>query len=115
MLLVDYEDVMFCCLQNEWGAACHPVNYKWFETVESVTVQHIVCSEKLRVYWRDKESNGPRSAVSFIQVYPDKTESMMKHGEVMMYSVHGLLLNFSVVFRRNLIENGHTLVGILPE
>lgn len=37
----------------------------------------------------------------------------MKLGAFLMYLVHAMLLNFGAEFRRNLIYNGHTLVGLL--
>lgn len=43
---------------NGQGAACHSLNFKWFENAEAGTVQLVICFRKPKVYWTDKESNG---------------------------------------------------------
>lgn len=68
---------------------------------------------KPKVYWNDKESNGPLSATGLVQIYSVKTASPMKRGAFLKYTVDVGLLNFSSELERNLISNGKTIVGFL--
>lgn len=108
------EDSTFRRSHNARGAACHPVNYKWFEKVEEVTVQRGLCLGKPRGCWNEKARSGRQSAVGLIQVYSDKAGNKMKCGALVMYAVLAVLLNFSTDPRWNHIFNGQTLVGFLP-
>lgn len=61
VLLVGNQDAMLRHLDssysNEQGAACLLVNSKGFEMPEAGMAQWLMCSEKLNVYWNDKECN----------------------------------------------------------
>lgn len=50
VLLACHEDFSFRCLHSGWEATCHPVHFKWFESVEAALVQRVICSENPKVY-----------------------------------------------------------------
>lgn len=103
MFLACKQDVTFCCRHIWREPAFHFASSLWFSNVEAVTAQQIMLSGKLKVYWKDKESKGPSSAVGIAQVYSDKTVSTMKRGDFVMYPRHAVLQNFSADLRMKLI------------
>lgn len=59
--------------------------------------------EIMRAYWNDKESNGPRSEMGFVQVYCDKTASRRNYVTFVVYPVHAVRLNFCAGSECNLL------------
>lgn len=51
--------------------------------------------------------------MGLIQVYSVKTAISMEGGAFLIYEAHDVLLNLSAKYRKNLIHNGHTSVGLL--
>lgn len=52
--------------------------------------------------------------VGTIRVYSDKTATTLKENPTVAYLVQNMLMNWGKEYRRFLIGQGHTLVGILP-
>lgn len=52
-------------------------------------------------HWNDNETDEPRNAVGLLQMYLNKTATIVTKGAFVMYLVHTLLPNFSAEFRRN--------------
>lgn len=50
----------------------------WFEVVQRKTEKRTICSRKAKMYWNEKVSNREPTSVGLVQIYSDKTESMMK-------------------------------------
>lgn len=70
-------------------------------------------SGERKVYWNEKESDGPGNGVSLVQVYSDKRASTMKRGAFVMSPVPAVLLNLSMDSKQNLTYTGHTLMGLI--
>lgn len=77
--------------------------------------QRLMCPEKQKPFWHDKESNESWSSMGHVQVYWDRMASTMKRGSFVVSRVHVVVLNFIVEFRHNLIYSGHTLVRFIPD
>lgn len=113
VLLWCNKDGMFRRGDDGQGAAFHFVNVRWFENVEVVTVQQVMCLGKPEVYRNDKKSNGRQSAVDHVQVYLDMTTSTMKHRVFEIYSVHA----FAAQFKRGIQREYYlqwTYYGVTP-
>lgn len=54
------------------------------------------------------------SIVVFVQVFSDTIETMLKNTALVVYPVYAVLLNSSALYRRGMIENELTFVGLLP-
>lgn len=59
-------------------------------------------SEKAKLYWNEKESNGAWTYVGLVQIFLDNRPSTMKRGTFIIYLIDAVLLNFSVDFERSL-------------
>lgn len=55
-------------------------------------VERTMC-ERVSVYWNEKEINNKRNAVDLVEVYFEKTASMMKLKASVMYPVQAGLSN----------------------
>lgn len=65
--------------------------------------------------FRNGDTNGVKfSFVGTMQYYGDKTATTLKTNAIFAYLFHALLCFFSKVFPGNLIDQGHTPVGLLP-
>lgn len=78
VFLACIEDCLFCRCHKAWGTPCDLKNSWWLENVEVVTVQRILCLEKPKVYWNNKESNGPRRQWVWFPIFVQDWE----HSEV---------------------------------
>lgn len=52
--------------------------------------------------------------LGYVQVPTGTIAETLESTELVAYLVHVVLVDFSVSFRRGLLENEHTLVGLLP-
>lgn len=86
VLLKCNDDITFLHRHNGRGA-CHTVKLNWFENIEAVMVQHVVCSDNPNVYWNDKEISRLRSTVCLVQICSDMMASTMKRGAIVMYTM----------------------------
>lgn len=74
----------------------------------------VMCSKKIRVYWKEKESKGARIVFGTLQVYSDETASANSCGAIEMHPVNTELLNPSVELRQKLFCPRCTPVKLLP-
>lgn len=92
----------------------HPVNSKWFPSVQQSLKVKAMRLSNVKVFSNDNEPNGPRSTVGLAQKYSDKTAMTMNLGVFVMFSFHVVLQSFRAAFRCHLIDSSHSRVVSLP-
>lgn len=73
----------------------------------------MMCSEKAKLYWNEKESKRSWNDVGLLQIHADETASMMEPSVPLMNLGHAVLLDSSVKPRQKCIYKMHAGVGFL--
>lgn len=88
------------------------VNSNWFDDVQIETVKHFMFFSKAKVYCNEKVSIGARHATGLVQIYLDKTASLVECRWFVIYPVHAVLLNFCSKLRQELFNTGYPIVRL---
>lgn len=67
-----------------------------------------------RVFWKDGSSDQPMTFVTFVQIFSNEMATGFKRSALVANPAHAVLLNFIKDYKTRLIQNRHSLVGILP-
>lgn len=66
------------------------------------------------VFWNYTDNGFPRSFVGLVQIFSDKTATMLKSSAYFAYKIYIFLLNTSPQKREWLINDGFTIFVFLP-
>ena len=90
----------------------HPLHLNHFGEIHTERKKQIMMSNEMDILWYDEETK--KSFVGFLQVFTDKTVTTLKVGAVSAHVVHATFLNFTKSFRKKMIQDGKTIIGLLP-
>ena len=99
---------------NQAPVSTSPLHTPFFRSLYSKKRAHVISNCPPTTFWNDYAHDLPRSFVSFLQVFTDKTASSLSSTAFTAYPIHVVVLNTTPERREWLINNGLTIVGFLP-
>lgn len=105
---------IFWSKPTDQGIFSHPMNSN-VGTKAFVAVEHAVKTDHdLGVIWKSKLENEVQSTVECLQIYSDKSQTLLSGSLLSFYSIHITLLNSTENMRRKQIVSGASLPAYLP-
>ena len=91
-----------------------PLHSPYFHNLFDQFKRHIYSADSHDSMWNDSDDSSPKSFVTFLQIFTDKTASSLSSSAYTSYPIHCTVLNVTPERREWLINNGLIIIGFLP-